>query len=151
MVSKIPTMWCYSFVLLAAEKKKKKLKKSFHLLLISWDKALNGLPVIASSGFTCRQHSFALFSLGRVTENGITRLLFSKPQSHKICYHVIRIFNRRLNSTVREVVLLGFQNLRSLWQLLMIHVPIYSWSTMGGLFVFKNLFIKFYWNLRLKQ
>ena len=68
------------------------LKKSFHLLLISSDKPFPGLPVIASAGFTRRQHRFALFSLKRATENRVTRSVFPKPQSHKKCYHVIRIF-----------------------------------------------------------
>ena len=68
------------------------LKKIFHLLLISSDKTFPGLPVIASAGLTCHQHRFALFSLGRPTENRVTTSVFPKSQSHKKCYHVIRIF-----------------------------------------------------------
>ena len=72
--------------------KKKNLKKRLHLLLISSDKAFPGLPVIASAGFTRRQHRFAFFSLGRATEDSVTRSVFSKPKSRKKCYHEIRIF-----------------------------------------------------------
>ena len=62
-VLKIPTTWRESFVLPTAEKWKN-LKKRFHLLLISSDKAFPGLPVIASASFTRRQHCFTFFYFG---------------------------------------------------------------------------------------
>ena len=53
-------------------KAKKKTEEKFppaSYLYIFSDKAFPGLPVIASAGFTRRQHRFAFFSLGRATEN----------------------------------------------------------------------------------
>ena len=75
-VSKIPSTWRLSFVLhgfFTRLRKEKNLKKSFHLLLISSDKAFLELPVIASAGFTRFQHRFAFFSLEKATENSVTR------------------------------------------------------------------------------
>ena len=80
-------------------RKEKNLKKNFHLLLNSLDKAFPGLPVIALAGFTHRQHRFAFCSLRRATENSVTRT----AESEKMLSRDQNFFNHRLKSMVREL------------------------------------------------
>ena len=61
VVSKIPITWRYSFVLPTA------------------DKGFPGLPVYSFGRCYSPSTSFRAFSLGRATENSVTRSVFSKP------------------------------------------------------------------------